>query len=219
MKKRLPSNKRSRSKASTVEALHYALNCVKQVQGNKCAWNKFQVFVWLLNITLYHLILFQCSICVLSSSAANSEYYNLLMRNGQHDRRDNSICTLEELERVISEHTLKNTVYIYWHTHNLDTFFSCIINMNCCITAQHLHSYLHMWVYYCLTARYVRECVCVFLLVLCVSVTWLACVPVPVHLYICMCRTPSWWFSRCRAAAWCMRRSRLPASCAARGSF
>lgn len=34
MKKRLPSDKRSRSKASTVEALHYALNCVKQVQGN-----------------------------------------------------------------------------------------------------------------------------------------------------------------------------------------
>lgn len=34
MKKRIPSEKRSRSKASTVEALHYALNCVKQVQGN-----------------------------------------------------------------------------------------------------------------------------------------------------------------------------------------
>lgn len=35
MKKRLPSEKRMRSKASTVEALNYALNCVKQVQGNK----------------------------------------------------------------------------------------------------------------------------------------------------------------------------------------
>lgn len=35
MKKRIPSDKRSRSKASTVEALHYALNCVKQVQGNQ----------------------------------------------------------------------------------------------------------------------------------------------------------------------------------------
>lgn len=33
MKKRLPSEKRMRSKASTVEALNYALNCVKQVQG------------------------------------------------------------------------------------------------------------------------------------------------------------------------------------------
>ncbi|XP_008304447.1 period circadian protein homolog 3 isoform X2 [Stegastes partitus] len=72
MKKRLPSDKRSRSKASTVEALHYALNCVKQVQ-------------------------------------ANSEYYKLLMRNGQDERGDATICTLEELERVISEHTLKNT--------------------------------------------------------------------------------------------------------------
>uniref|UniRef100_A0A8C4HSJ0 PAS domain-containing protein n=1 Tax=Dicentrarchus labrax TaxID=13489 RepID=A0A8C4HSJ0_DICLA len=72
MKKRLPSDKRSRSKASTVEALHYALNCVKQVQ-------------------------------------ANSEYYKLLMRNGQDERRDASVCTLEELDRVTSEHTLKNT--------------------------------------------------------------------------------------------------------------
>ncbi|KAM9362099.1 LOW QUALITY PROTEIN: period circadian protein homolog 3 [Symphorus nematophorus] len=72
MKKRLPSDKRSRSKASTVEALHYALYCVKQVQ-------------------------------------ANSEYYKLLMRNGQDERRDASVCTLEELDRVTSEHTLKNT--------------------------------------------------------------------------------------------------------------
>ncbi|CAJ1051668.1 period circadian protein homolog 3 isoform X1 [Xyrichtys novacula] len=72
MKKRLPSDKRSRSKASTVEALHYALNCVKQVQ-------------------------------------ANSEYYKLLMRNGQDERRDATVCTLEELERVTSEHTMKNT--------------------------------------------------------------------------------------------------------------
>ncbi|XP_056885151.1 period circadian protein homolog 3 isoform X3 [Takifugu flavidus] len=72
MKKRIPSEKRSRSKASTVEALHYALNCVKQVQ-------------------------------------ANSEYYNLLMQNGQDERRDASVFTLEELERLTSEHTLKNT--------------------------------------------------------------------------------------------------------------
>ncbi|XP_029946616.1 period circadian protein homolog 3 isoform X1 [Salarias fasciatus] len=72
MKKRLPSDKRSSSKASTVDALHYALNCVKQVQ-------------------------------------ANSEYYKLLMRNGQDERRDATVCTLEELERVTSEHSLKNT--------------------------------------------------------------------------------------------------------------
>uniref|UniRef100_A0A8C7XGW9 Period circadian clock 3 n=1 Tax=Oryzias sinensis TaxID=183150 RepID=A0A8C7XGW9_9TELE len=72
MKKRLPVDKRSRIKASTVEALHYALNCVKQVQ-------------------------------------ANSEYYKLLMRNGQDGQKDATLCTLEELERVTSEHTLKNT--------------------------------------------------------------------------------------------------------------
>ncbi|XP_051768463.1 period circadian protein homolog 3 isoform X4 [Ctenopharyngodon idella] len=72
MKKRLPSEKRLRSKASTVEALNYALNCVKQVQ-------------------------------------ANSEYYNLLMSSGLEERRDATVCTLEELEGITSEHTLKNT--------------------------------------------------------------------------------------------------------------
>nr|XP_055039913.1 period circadian protein homolog 3 isoform X1 [Misgurnus anguillicaudatus] len=71
MKKRLPSEKRMRSKPSTVEALHYALNCVKQVQ-------------------------------------ANSEYYNLLMSRGVEERRDATVCTLEEMERITSEHTLKN---------------------------------------------------------------------------------------------------------------
>ncbi|KAM4741598.1 period circadian protein homolog 3 isoform 3-T3 [Anableps anableps] len=72
MKKRLPSDKKSHSKPSTVEALNYALNCVKQVQ-------------------------------------ANSEYYKLLMQNGQDQRKDATVCTLEELERVTSEHSLKNT--------------------------------------------------------------------------------------------------------------
>ncbi|KAF7654315.1 hypothetical protein LDENG_00071530 [Lucifuga dentata] len=72
MKRRLPSDKCSRSKASTVEALQYALSCVKQVQ-------------------------------------ANSEYYKLLLRNGQDERQDPTVCTMEELERVTSEHTLKNT--------------------------------------------------------------------------------------------------------------
>ncbi|XP_061075147.1 period circadian protein homolog 3 isoform X2 [Conger conger] len=72
MKKRLPSEKRSRSKASTVEALNYALNCVKQVQ-------------------------------------ANSEYYKLLMGNGQEERKEAMVCPLEELESITSEHTLKNT--------------------------------------------------------------------------------------------------------------
>ncbi len=45
-----------------------------------------------------------------SFSVANSEYYKLLMRNGQDERKDAGVCTLEELDRVTSEHTLKNTV-------------------------------------------------------------------------------------------------------------
>lgn len=35
------------------------------------------------------------------------------MRNGQDERKDASVCTLEELERVTSEHTLKNTVHLH----------------------------------------------------------------------------------------------------------
>ncbi|XP_046881034.1 LOW QUALITY PROTEIN: period circadian protein homolog 3 [Hypomesus transpacificus] len=72
MKKRLPSDKCRHSKASTVEALHYALDCVKQVQ-------------------------------------ATSEYYKLLMSTEQDERADATVCSLDELERVTSEHTLKNT--------------------------------------------------------------------------------------------------------------
>lgn len=64
---------------------------------------------------LFNVIVFNVA-CVYSS-VANSEYYNLLMRNGQDERKDTSVCTLEELERVTSEHTLKNTVYILACTH------------------------------------------------------------------------------------------------------
>lgn len=111
MKKRIPSEKRSRSKASTVEALHYALNCVKQVQGNRTTrysriCGVFSLW-WLLIVTLSG---FSAAFVFMQSSAANSEYYNLLMQNGQDERRDASVFTLEEVERVTSEHTLKNTV-------------------------------------------------------------------------------------------------------------
>lgn len=49
----------------------------------------------------------------LCDPAANSEYYKLLMQNGQDERRDASVFTLEKLERVTSEHTLKNTVNMH----------------------------------------------------------------------------------------------------------
>lgn len=62
---------------------------------------------WPLIVTLSG---FSAAFVFMQSSAANSEYYNLLMQNGQDERRDASVFTLEELERVTSEHTLKNTV-------------------------------------------------------------------------------------------------------------
>lgn len=110
MKKRIPSEKRSRSKASTVEALHYALNCVKQVQGNQTT--RYSCMQCALSLMAAYVTLsgFSAAFVFMQSSAANSEYYNLLMQNGQDERRDASVFTLEELERVTSEHTLKNTV-------------------------------------------------------------------------------------------------------------
>ncbi len=53
MKKRLPFDKRSRSKASTVEALHYALNCVKQVQGNMTNENSSLLLLLLLLLSSF----------------------------------------------------------------------------------------------------------------------------------------------------------------------
>nr|QGW67272.1 period 3 [Rhamdia quelen] len=40
---------------------------------------------------------------------ANSEYYKLLMCNGLEERRDATVCSLEQLESITSEHTHKNT--------------------------------------------------------------------------------------------------------------
>ena len=46
----------------------------------------------------------------LAPPAATSEYYKLLMSTEQDERADATVCSLDELERVTSEHTLKNTV-------------------------------------------------------------------------------------------------------------
>ncbi|KAJ8257811.1 hypothetical protein GJAV_G00189990 [Gymnothorax javanicus] len=74
MKRRMPSEKKGHRKGRTVEALHYALSCVKQVQ-------------------------------------ACGEYHKLLLGSWREEQREANptVCSLEELESVTSEHTLKNT--------------------------------------------------------------------------------------------------------------
>ncbi|KAG5838945.1 hypothetical protein ANANG_G00229110 [Anguilla anguilla] len=74
MKRRLPSERKGHRKARTVEALRYALRCVKQVQ-------------------------------------ASSEYHKVLLGSWKEEQGEVSptVCTLEELESVTSEQTLKNT--------------------------------------------------------------------------------------------------------------
>ncbi|XP_061115209.1 period circadian protein homolog 3-like isoform X2 [Conger conger] len=73
MKKSMPSERKGHRKTRTVDALRYALSCVKRVQ-------------------------------------ASTEYHQLLLGNLKEERSVSpTVCSLEELERVASEHTLKNT--------------------------------------------------------------------------------------------------------------
>lgn len=87
--------------------------------SNKCKVTKLHAdcvcnwfFFWRLFIMMLSCFTEASEFVFMWSSAANSEYYNLLMQNGQDERRDASIFTLDQLERVTSEHTLKNTVNI-----------------------------------------------------------------------------------------------------------
>lgn len=212
MKKRLPSDKRSRSKASTVEALHYALNCVKQVQGDVSSVGHRNLsashthFPWLSLTPLVFLCgSFPCSQQrVLQSADAE--------RAGREER-----CQRLHPGGVgaghFGAHAEKHgtlTAQSQWAAYSRSCLFIIIFFLWIWYQMQ-----LHKHVY--LTAG---ECVCVYCFV--VSVTGLARVPVCLlffpRLRLSVRRTPSWWSSRCRAAAWCMRRNRLPASSAARGS-
>lgn len=80
---------------------------------------------------------FSAAFVFMQSSAANSEYYNLLMQNGQDERRDASVFTLEELERVTSEHTLKNTVRKEVH---INCTFMCGVHV--CLVFVGVHKYI-----------------------------------------------------------------------------
>ncbi|KAG8434208.1 hypothetical protein GDO86_012542 [Hymenochirus boettgeri] len=71
MKKRLPGEKYNRGKPSTVDALNYALKCVRQVQ-------------------------------------ANSAFFQVMSERGQ-GRMDAAVHTIEDLEKITSEHPPKNT--------------------------------------------------------------------------------------------------------------
>lgn len=111
------------------------------------------------------------------------------MQNGQDERRDVRVFTLEELERVTSEHTLKNTVNMHAErrrphqlVENLSIHYlqflgvlkySLNVNQRAHVCLFLPHSLACAWVYVCL-------------LLLHVSVTWLACVPVFLCTFVCV---------------------------------
>lgn len=127
--------------------------------------------------------LFLISYVFVCCSLANSEYYKLLMRNGQDERRDASVCTLQELERVTSEHTLKNTVYIHTQAHtqckHTHTRYTCTCKF---IFASRLAVCVSVCVFtaFVCVCDLARLCACVFLHVrayvsLCLCVGLLRC--------------------------------------------
>lgn len=108
----LPSEKRSKGKSSTVNTLKYALRCVKQVKGKSCFWLLKSQFDKCGSIKASHRfkkVYSVTDVCIFS--AANEEYYQMLMTNdSQPPGFDVSSYTIEEINRITSEYTLKNTV-------------------------------------------------------------------------------------------------------------
>lgn len=110
--------------------------------SNKCKVIKLHanhMCNWFLDSCLSQQYLASIQHLCLCDPTANSEYYNLLMQNGQDERRDASVFSLEELERVTSEHTLKNTVNMHAekkkqkHIHLWRTFLYITSNFKECL--------------------------------------------------------------------------------------
>lgn len=105
LKYHLPPDKRSKGRASTLHTLRYALRCVKEVKGQTTTSTIYAVF-------LHFCILILCKSCMFFFVfAANEEYYQMLMINdSQPSGLDVSSYTIEEINSITSEYTLKNAV-------------------------------------------------------------------------------------------------------------
>lgn len=103
LKLRLPNERKAKGHSSTLNALKYALQCVKQVRGEQVGddthWYRIDVLSD--SYSLLFLIYF----------AANKEYYHQWSVEECHGcSLDLSAFTIEELDNITSEYTLKNTV-------------------------------------------------------------------------------------------------------------
>ncbi|KAK2111187.1 amino acid permease [Saguinus oedipus] len=105
LKLRLPPERRGKGRSGTLATLQYALACVKQVQGKWCGPRRngqglgsCAEAVSFLNLAL-------------PPPAANQEYYQQWsLEEGEPCSMDMSTYTLEELEHITSEYTLRNQV-------------------------------------------------------------------------------------------------------------
>lgn len=105
LKLRLPNERKAKGHSSTLSALKYALQCVKQVRGEPAGtplrWSCVTLCTESQNFLVDH------SFC----PAANKEYYHQWsVEDCQGCSLDLSAFTIEELDNITSEYTLKNTV-------------------------------------------------------------------------------------------------------------
>lgn len=106
LKRRLPPERRGKGRSGTLATLQYALACVKQVQGEWC-FRGGQSGSWVT-------VAGQAPLNgPFSPLVANQEYYQQWsLEEGEPCSMDMSTYTLEELEHITSEYTLRNQVSV-----------------------------------------------------------------------------------------------------------
>lgn len=107
LKLRLPNERKAKGHSSTLSALKYALQCVKQVRGEPAGISLRWSCVTLCTESHHFLV-------VSFYLAANKEYYHQWsVEDCQGCSLDLSAFTIEELDNITSEYTLKNTVGLH----------------------------------------------------------------------------------------------------------
>lgn len=132
LKLRLPNERKAKGHSSTLNALKYALQCVKQVRGegvflfvtssDDCF---FSAFIMLTAKCIYILKDIHTLTDFFLTFPANKEYYHQWsVEECQGCSLDLSAFTIEELDNITSEYTLKNTVSLQLFSYSRFIFFS-----------------------------------------------------------------------------------------------
>lgn len=136
LKLRLPNERKAKGHSSTLNALKYALQCVKQVRGegvflfvtssdNVPLLVFFSAFIMLTAKCIYILNDIHTLTDFFLTFPANKEYYHQWSVEECHGcSLDLSAFTIEELDNITSEYTLKNTVSLQLFSYSRFIFFS-----------------------------------------------------------------------------------------------